>query len=210
MSIRTGTRDDAALLAAIILTASRGHLVRGWFDLALDRSENECLDFLRQLTVTVTRSMWHYSRFLVAESSAGPVAALSAFPAADAYPLSPIAIAEAGETLALTPEQHAKIWERGEYAFTCTVPPNDVWVIENVATLARYRRCGYTSALLERALEAGRLRGLKQAQVTFLIGNESAQRTYEKAGFRLVEERRHPDFEAVAGSPGLTQFVRSL
>src|SRR5579862_5357151 len=120
MSIRTSGRDDAAFLASIILTASRGHLARGWFDLALDRSETECLTFLKQLTTTGARSVWHYSRFLVAEEvDTGPVAALSAFPAADAYPVSPIAIAETGESLGLTPEEQAAIWERGEYAFTC-------------------------------------------------------------------------------------------
>lgn len=211
MWIRTGGRNDAAFLASIILTASRGHLARGWFDLALDRSETECLAFLRQLTVTGARSVWHYSRFLVAEeASAGPVAALSAFAAAEVYPVSPIAIAETGETLGLTPEEQAAIWERGEYAFTCTVPPDNVWVIENVATLPAYRRCGHTAALLDRALECGRFRGLKQAQITFLIGNESAQRTYERAGFRLIEERRHFQFEAFAGSPGLRQYVMAL
>ena len=211
MSIRTGKREDAAFLASIILTASRGHLARGWFDLALDRSETECLAFLRQLTVTEARSVWHYSRFLVAEEVGnGPVAALSAFAAVDAYPVSPIAIAEVGETLGLTSEEQAQIWDRGEYAFTCTVPPNKVWVVENVATLPAHRRSGHTAALLERALEYGRSQGMKHAQVTFLIGNEAAERAYERVGFRLVEERRHSAFETAAGSPGLRQFVKTL
>lgn len=95
--------------------------------------------------------------------------------------------------------------------FRCTMRPDDeCWVIENLATLPSFRRRGYTSALLSHAIERGRAQGMNQARVTLFIGNDSAERAYVKAGFRLATERRDPDFEAIAGAAGLRQYVRTL
>ena len=211
VNIRAGRIEDAPFLAWAVLTASRGHLPQGWFDIALDRSESDCLTFLMQLTLTETASLWHYSRFLIAEDNARPVATLSAFLAADVYPITPLAISEAVDALGLPSEERALIWERGRYAFTCTTPPrSDCLVIENVATLPGYRGRGYSSALLERALESGRRQKLGEAQITFLIGNHVAERVYVRAGFRLANEWRDPTFRAKAGSSGLRRLVRSL
>jgi len=211
VTIREGRREDAPFLAWAILTASRGHLSRGWFDFALSRPECECLAFLGRLAVTRTPSLWHYSCFSIAEVDGSPVAAVSALRAADAYPTSPIAIAETAEALGLPLDERARIWERGQYAFTCTIPPNDAClIIENVATLPTFRRRGCIAALLAQAVESGRAQGLHEAQITFLIGNDSAERAYLKAGFRFASESRHPDFQEIAGSPGLRRFVRAL
>jgi translation initiation factor 4G len=64
--------------------------------------------------------------------------------------------------------------------------------------------------LIERALEDGRKQGFQEAQISFLIGNEPAERAYYKAGFRFDAERRHPDHEAACGSPGLRRFKLKL
>ena len=58
-------------------------------------------------------------------------------------------------------------------------------------------------------LEAGRTRGHRLAQLTILIGNVAAQRAYEKAGFRVRDEKRHRDFQALLGAPGFMRMVRS-
>ena len=39
-----------------------------------------------------------------------------------------------------------------------------------------------------------------------MIGNTSAQYAYERVGFRIVSEKRHPDFEAAIGCPGLAKM----
>jgi ribosomal protein S18 acetylase RimI-like enzyme len=211
VTIRHGRLQDAQFLAWVILAASRGHLHRGWFDVALEKPENRCLEFLAELTHTLTPSLWHYSRFILVETEGQPVAALSAYPAAEAYPISPIAISESVEALGLPVAERIRIWERGEYAFNCTMPPgNDRWVIDNVAAVPERRGLGYTNRLLTHALELGRARGYREAQVTFLIGNDAAARAYERAGFTFANEWRHAAFEATAGSPGLQRFVRSL
>jgi len=85
-----------------------------------------------------------------------------------------------------------------------------VWVIEQVATLPEYRRLGVITGLLQAVLDRGRDNGFGLAQVSFYIGNTPAQRAYEKAGFRVIDEKRHPDFERVIGCPGMMRMLRDL
>jgi translation initiation factor 4G len=82
------------------------------------------------------------------------------------------------------------------------------WVIESVATMPQFRRRGLADALMAGILETGRARGHRIAQLTVLIGNVAAQRAYEKAGFRIADEKRHRDFEATLGAPGFMRMVR--
>ena len=84
------------------------------------------------------------------------------------------------------------------------------WVVEQVATRPEYRRAGAISRLLEAVLDQGRQEGFKQAQVSFYIGNTAGERAYQKAGFKYLDEKRHPDFERVIGSPGMIRLVRDL
>jgi GNAT superfamily N-acetyltransferase len=69
---------------------------------------------------------------------------------------------------------------------------------------------GAISKLLEAVLDQGRQEGFKQAQVSFYIGNAPGERAYQKAGFKYLDEKRHPDFERVIGSPGMIRYVRDL
>ncbi len=209
--VREGRKEDADFLAWAILTATRSHLEKGWFDAVLNGPDSARLDFLRRLTLTSARSWWHYSRFLVAEADGVPAAALSAFRAGDAYPLSQQAMTEAAQELGWDGAEQRAMWQRGGYIFTCTLETNDdTWAIENVATLPEYRGWGLAGLLLERALADGRRSGARQAQITFMIGNDAAERAYAKAGFRFKDEKRNPDFEAASGAPGLRRYVRDL
>jgi GNAT superfamily N-acetyltransferase len=210
-SIRQASPRDAHFLGWAILSASRGHLPQGWFELAVNRPEGDCLAFLRALTTTTVRSRWHYSRFLIAEVNAEPVAALSAFRFGDTHRISPLALIEAADNAGIRREEQDEMWKRGSYMFTCTSRPDaECWVIESIATLPQYRRCGYTSALLARTLEDANTLGLREAEITIVIGNDSAARAYQKAGFEWAGDRCHPEFEAATGAPGQRRFVKSL
>jgi ribosomal protein S18 acetylase RimI-like enzyme len=81
-------------------------------------------------------------------------------------------------------------------------------VVESVATLPEYRRRGLTDSLMREILEIGRARGHRIAQLTILIGNVAAQSAYEKAGFTVRDEKRHPDFEAALCAAGFMRMVR--
>jgi RimJ/RimL family protein N-acetyltransferase len=76
--------------------------------------------------------------------------------------------------------------------------------------LPAYRGRGLMQALIERALTAGKAAGFKRASISFLIGNDAAERCYAKAGFTFSEEKRDAAFEAITGSPGFRRFARAI
>jgi GNAT superfamily N-acetyltransferase len=85
---------------------------------------------------------------------------------------------------------------------------DDTWIVEWVACRPQHRGKGLTHALLEAILAEGRQRGHTQFQIALLIGNTPAQRAYEGVGFKFVDEKRHPDFEATFGCPGVRRMQR--
>jgi ribosomal protein S18 acetylase RimI-like enzyme len=178
----------------------------------IGRPEEECLSFLEHLAVTDELHMCHYKGFLVAEVGGHPVAALSGY---DPLALPEVtvgpAMAVVMERMGLTPEDMAS-GQKGLAAYlTCHPEPCEgAWIVEHVATRPGFRRQGIISRLLGQILEAGRQRGFRLAQVSFAIGNTAAQLAYERAGFRFLDEKRHPDFEAEIGCPGIARLLRDL
>ena len=83
-------------------------------------------------------------------------------------------------------------------------------MIEYVATDPAYRGRGLVQALIAQALDTGRAAGFARATISFLIGNEPAERAYAKAGFVFAAEKRDPDFEAIIGAPGFRMFARAM
>jgi len=59
-------------------------------------------------------------------------------------------------------------------------------------------------------LDRGRCKGYARAQIAVLIGNTPAQRAYESVGFKVVDEKRHPDFQTALGCPGIARLLRDL
>jgi RimJ/RimL family protein N-acetyltransferase len=79
-----------------------------------------------------------------------------------------------------------------------------------VSAQPEFRGGGLMQALLGRALEAGQAAGYARASISFVIGNDVAERCYARAGFRVAEEKRDSGFEAINGSPGYRRFERAL
>jgi ribosomal protein S18 acetylase RimI-like enzyme len=118
---------------------------------------------------------------------------------------------EAAERAGWPGVEVSKVWERFAPVGTCISDDAEgAWIIENVATLPSFRRRGLVNGLLETMLEAGRSRGHHLAQISIIIGNTPAQMAYEKTGFLPDKEKRHPDFEAVVGAPGMLRLLRTL
>jgi ribosomal protein S18 acetylase RimI-like enzyme len=80
------------------------------------------------------------------------------------------------------------------------------WITENVATKPEFRRLGLVDKLLAEMKERGRSKGATVADIGVFIGNDNAQRAYEKAGYRVAEEKLHPDFAAAYKCPGVRQL----
>jgi ribosomal protein S18 acetylase RimI-like enzyme len=210
-TIRPARPEDADFIAWTILSAQRGHRPRGWFDIALNRPEAECLAFVRRIAVARTLSWWHASQFIIAEVEAEPVAALCAMPAAGTGSAARLAIEEVADKTRLNASELAAIFRRGAYSAPCWVQGGDGdWLVEHVASRPSHRGRGLVQALIDRALATGKAAGFERASISFLIGNAAAERCYAKAGFRFAEEKRHPEFEALTGAPGFRRFERAI
>jgi ribosomal protein S18 acetylase RimI-like enzyme len=210
-AIRPARREDARFIARNILASQRGPFRRGWFDIALGWDEPQCLALIERIATAQAPSWWHVSHFIIAEVEGRPAASLCALPASGTGPALRVAIEAAADESGLSASDVAAIFQRGAYARNCWVQGGEGdWLIEHVATLPEYRGRGLVQALIEHALAAGRAARFERASISFLIGNEAAERCYAKAGFAFAEEKRDPAFEAITGSPGFRRFVRAI
>ena len=210
-AIRPARVEDASFIARNILASQRGPLPRGWFDVALGCDEPRCLDFVERIAVARRPSWWHVSHFIIAEVEGTPAASLCALPAAGTGVAARAAIAAVAAESGLGAPDVEAILCRGAYTRDCWVQGGDGdWLIEHVATLPEYRGRGLVQALIDHALAAGARAGYRRASISFLIGNEPAERSYAKAGFAFAEEKRDPAFEAITGAPGFRRFARSI
>jgi GNAT superfamily N-acetyltransferase len=210
-TIRPARPEDAGFVARNILSSQRGPLPRGWFDIALDWPEPQCLAFVERVATASRQSWWHVSQFIIAEVEGEPAAALCAMPAAGTGGAARSAIEEVADKTGLNASELAAIFRRGAYTAGCWVQGGDGdWLVEHVASLPSHRGRGLVQALIDRALTAGKAAGFKRASISFLIGNEAAERCYAKAGFAFAEEKRDPAFEALTGAPGFRRFERAI
>lgn len=207
---RAAIARDTRFLAEVLLMASRGHLERGPWDLAFPEA-SERTRALEILAGGEIHSWCHRSVFDVADVDCEAGAAMVSFDAGELGDSLGKALFDVFQRLGWSPERMAAIGPPLA-AYTRCFPdmPADTWIVENVGTRTDMRRRGLVGALLERALERGRERGFARAQISCLIGNDAAQRAYERVGFAVVEERRDAEFETVIGAPGFSRMTLTL
>ncbi len=204
--------EHAPFIAWVMLTAARSHVEKGMWDFMAGPDEARTLRFLEALASTAEPNWAHHSIFLVAEAGGRPVSALCGYfdeehgtaTLATALPL-------AAEAAGMTPEEMGANWQQG--ISIALVAPDHVpgaWIVEHVATLPEFRRQGLVDRLLAAVLERGRARGATVADVGVLIGNDRAQRAYEKAGFRVIGEKLNAEFEAAYKCPGIRELSQPL
>jgi len=211
--IRSATRDDAPFLAWVMLTASRGHLARGAWDVWVGDDERRALALLECLAAGDVASFCAWPGFLIAEIDGQPAAALCGYDPAAAGMTDPDpAIARAAEeAFGWGARQRAVADARLSPFFGCiTVPSPGVWIVEWVATRSAFRRRGAVQALLGAVLEIGRARGFRRSQITLFIDNTPAEKAYAAAGYAHSEEKRDPGFARLIGCPGLLRMTRAL
>ncbi|MBI4962643.1 MAG: GNAT family N-acetyltransferase [Desulfomonile tiedjei] len=210
-NIRPARTDDSAFLAWVILTSGRAHVKRGIWEVVLDEPEEKCLGFLQLVSGTEIPHQFHYSRYMVAEVEGRPAAGLGGYdPAVLGFPALQRAVAEVFSKLGVPPPPAATSKE-SQRILECI--PDDIegaWIIDSVATVPEFRRQGMVSRLLEKMLDEGRRQGYRLSQINIYIGNTPAQRAYEKHGFKVLDEKRDPYFEARIGCPGMARLSRDL
>ena len=210
ITIRPATPNDAPFLGWACFEAARSQLNRGWFEIVLQRDEAFCIQFATYLTLAKAVSWWHWTLFHVAEVDGVLASAMCGFGDDGVYRESHAAMAEAGDKMGIPKSEQAQFWPRGKFIVSPATGEDGAWTIENVATKPEFRGSGVTSALLEAELGIARTAGFKRAQISFFVGNDRAEKTYAKAGFRFAEEKHAPDFEAALGIPGVRRFARNL
>lgn len=212
VTIRDAAPADAPFLAWVMQTAARSHCPLCFWDLAFPGPDAARLEYIAAVALAEPVSFAHYGGFLVAEADGRPVAALSAYDAAtktmDAFVGALSAVLTARDW---SPAHQELLAARIAPVGTCMPDsPPGVWVIEWVAALPEARGKGVARSLLLEILERGRAAGYTRSQIAYLSGNEPARAAYERVGFETVDEQRHPEFEAIFGSPGIARMTREL
>ncbi|MEX1253643.1 MAG: GNAT family N-acetyltransferase [Dehalococcoidia bacterium] len=204
--------EHVPFIAWVELAAARSHLPRGAWDLYMNGAEAETLRFLEALASTEAWHWAHERNFIVAEVDGRPAAALSGyFEEECGGPALTAGIEEANAVLGRSAEENTAGWQRaGSFAKVEIAHEPGAWIVEWVATASEFRRRGLVGRLMSEMLEIGRRKGASVAQIGVLIGNDAAQSAYEKAGFVVVDERRHSEFEAAYGSPGARLLRRPI
>jgi translation initiation factor 4G len=208
-TIRPATVADAPFLAWVQQEASRSHLPFGFWDLAIPGPDEYRLRIVERVCRAEARSFAHWSRFLVLEVGGELAAGLSAYDDAKVASgeLFTQALVEALRAEGWNEARMGAVLQRLGPFLTCAPEqPDATWIVEWVATRPAHRGKGYTRRLLQTILAAGRERGHTRFQIGVLIGNTPAQRAYEGVGFRVLDEKRDPDFEAALGAPGIRRL----
>jgi ribosomal protein S18 acetylase RimI-like enzyme len=211
LRIRKAGPEDAEFLAWLMLTAGRAHVKRGIWEVILNLPEDECLGFLKLLAVSDTPHLFHYSCYLIAETEGKAVAGLGGYdPNTLGYPALQQALPEVFRKAGNSPPEEMKSG-RVPRITTCIPPAMEgAWIIDSVATRTDFRRKGIAERLLDSILAVGRSKGFPLAQISIYIGNNPAQRAYEKKGFRLFDEWRDHYFEKEIGCPGMARLICNL
>ena len=191
--------------------ASRSHLERGALEVFVGGSDEDCLRFLSLWPFTEARSWAHSEHFLVAEAGGMPVGALCGYFAEEVEPFFGKPAIEVAVQLGWSHDDLVAAWNR-------IAPLRNVlighlpgaWIVECVAVVPEFRRRGLSTYMMERILDRGRERGATSTEISVLIGNDAAQRAYEKAGFVVVGEARDAEYEAAFGCPGERRLRRDF
>ena len=210
-SIRPAALADAPFLAWVQQEAARSHLPFGFWDLAIPGPDEYRLRIIERICRAEAKSFCHWSGFLIAEVGGEPAAGLCAYAEATAATGERFthALAEALAAEGWSEARMGAMFQRLGPFLTCAPEqPSDAWIVEWVATRPAHRGKGLTRALLRAILDAGRQRGHELFQIGVLIGNTPAQRAYEGAGFKVVDEKQDAAFEATFGAPGIRRLLR--
>ena len=208
--------EHAPFVAWVALTAFRSHLEKGFWDFMLEEDDEAGnLHYLETLATTEQLHWSHYSTFIVAEVNGTPAAALCGYQEKEFGSTAgePIQVAgmEANAKTGRTEKQAAEGFARAMSVMN--VIPEHVegaWIVENVATLPEFRRRGLVDRLMAEIIERGRARGASTADISVFIGNDPAQRAYEKCGFEAIGEKRDAAFEAAYKTPGIRTLRRAI
>jgi len=212
LTLRDATAADAHLIAWVEVEATRSGRPLGFWDLAFPGTDEPRIELVSEIATSSREHFGHFSGFLVAELDGVPAGALSGYaPGVKKVGHFVGATNNALERNGWSEAHRNLLWLRVAPAVSCfSDAPDDRWIVEWVALRPEARGKGVAATLLDAILQRGRDAGFRKAQITCLIGNTPAERTYERAGFVAVDGKRDAQFEAIFGAPGTTRMWLDL
>ena len=210
-TLRSAGADDQGFLAWALLTSTRSHLRRGYWDVLLPDRELRA-PLLRALTTHAAACHCHHGGFLIAELGGEPVGALCGYePLIKSEKRFERALLECLRELGVDNEELAEMEQRAQPFALCKPEfPDDCWIVEGGAVRPEARGSGAVDRLLEAILQQGRELGYGQAQLAYMLGNDRAERVYERHGFHIVAARTDPSMDAAVGSAGVGRMKVAL
>ncbi len=213
VKIRPARNQDIPFLAWVMFTAARSHLAVCPWSVIYDESETRTQILLARLSQIPALHWSHVSKFWIAQVDGTSAAAMCGFVPAQttlSIPAEP-ELSVAKQEFGYSEQRLAGIRERlttASHGFPEDLP--NIWAIENVAVLAKFRGKGLIDQLFEHTLEEGRKKGFKQVQILSLIGNEPGQRAFERNGFKVLSQKTNAAFDELFGTPGAKLLTRNL
>jgi len=213
VKIRPARNKDVPFLGWVMFTAARSHLAKSPWSVIFDESEVRTRILLERMSQIPALPWSHVSKFWIAEVDEVPAAAMCGFvPVAEGSSiLAELELGVAQQEFNYSEERLVGVRDRLMIAasgFPEDLP--DIWGIENIAVLPKFRGKGLLDRLFGQLLEEGRKKGFKRAQVLCLIGNEPGQQAFERNGFKVFSQKTSPSFNELFGTPGAKLLVQDL
>jgi ribosomal protein S18 acetylase RimI-like enzyme len=204
--------DHVPFIAWVMLAAARSHMPKSPFDFLVDGPEPDVLRFMEHLATTDALHYGHYTNFIVAEVGGQPAAALSGYiPSERGGEAFMQGIEEARQRFGLSDEKLlANMPKAAASLLVLGEVEGDPWIVEWVATAPEFRRRGLIDRLMAEILDRGRTRGKRDGHISVFIGNDGAQRAYEKNGFVAYADSTNEQFESIYGCPGARHLRRAI
>lgn len=191
-AFRPATPDDATDLALLLDSASRRLVSWRWSTMAAPGQSWFEVGRARILTLTDNQS--HYANWLVAEVDGRTVGGLNAHPVPEKVDVPDLSD--------LDPVFHPLVELEPQTAGTL--------YIMVAAIFAEQRGKGYGRALLDKAEELARGRGLRRMSLMTESFNDGARRLYHRNGFRDLDQRPFVAFPGTDEAGYWTLMVKDL
>jgi ribosomal protein S18 acetylase RimI-like enzyme len=206
--IRPAALRDADRIAYLTYLAGRSQVDVSIFDFMFPGPggpTGERLGEMARLLYAQTVSWFHHSYCTVAEVEGVAAASLFTFTKNESRLGK---LLKAFKEIGWTDDDLSAMGGRMQPYLRAEFPlPDGAWIIESVACYEEFRRRGLVSALLADAIDRGLNNGHQFITLNTFIGNDAAISAYEKAGLRIIGEKRDPQFARVFDCPGMYQMA---
>jgi hypothetical protein len=205
ITIRKATEQDSDLIAWGMLKSSQAGKNKGVFHCVFETTDDQkVLKLLKRLAVTQTKSFCHFTNFIVAEADGEPAGVLCGYePRIATHEIFTKALEELG---------YDESYEERVASYLLVKPEIDkkTWMLDFMAVKEGFNEFSILKEMVQKSLLNARLKGYRKAQTMIEIGSVEAKMTYEKLGFRYVDEKQSDYYKEQFGRAGIMRLQMDL